>query len=83
MNWRESELTQNRRPVGGGPSGKTCPRCPEQRAQRISVRSMPRVLSGFSMMWSGSVGWKKLGQPDPEMNLASDLKSGSLQSRQM
>ncbi len=40
-NTRASEFRQYRRLVGGGPSGKTCPRCPPQRAHRISVRTMP------------------------------------------
>ena len=35
-----AEFTQKRRPVGCGPSGKTCPRCPPQRLQCTSVRVM-------------------------------------------
>src|SRR5271156_87159 len=34
-------LMQKRRPVGTGPSSKLWPRCPPQRAQWTSVRSMP------------------------------------------
>ena len=36
---------QYRSPVGRGPSSKTWPRCPLQRAQWTSVRSIPRVRS--------------------------------------
>src|SRR5262245_27229412 len=41
VNSSEMELMQYRSPVGGGPSGKTCPWCAPQRAQTISVRIMP------------------------------------------
>ena len=40
-NLRDAEFRQYLRPVGAGPSGKTCPRWPSQRRQRISVRIMP------------------------------------------
>src|SRR3954470_5058520 len=78
-NFSDSELTQNRSPVGLGPSLKTCPRWPSQRAHRISVRSMPWVRSTCSITFSFATGWKKLGQPVPELNLESDENSGSPQ----
>ena len=37
----ETELRQWRSPVGGGPSGNTCPRWLPQRAQTISSRIIP------------------------------------------
>ena len=40
-NSSDAELRQYRCPVGGGPSGKTWPWCPPQRAQRISMRRIP------------------------------------------
>lgn len=42
-----AELTQKRKPVGGGPSSNTWPRWPSQRAQRISMRCIPWLLSGI------------------------------------
>ena len=41
----EAELMQKRRPVGRGPSSKTCPRWASHFAQRTSVRIMPCVAS--------------------------------------
>ena len=38
VNFNDSELTQNRNPVGRGPSSKTWPRWQSHRAHRISVR---------------------------------------------
>jgi hypothetical protein len=34
------------------------------------------------MTFSAAMGWKKLGQPVPESNFVSDLKSGRLQQMQ-
>lgn len=67
---------QYRWPVGCGPSLKTCPRWPSQSEHRTSVRTMKKDLSLCSVTEEGSTGWKKLGQPVPLSNLASDLKSG-------
>src|SRR5580704_2931985 len=82
VNLSDSELRQNRRPVGRGPSSNTCPRWPSQRAHRISVRC-PIELSACSMTFSFAIGWKKLGQPVPELNLESDANSGKPQPAQV
>ena len=74
--WRQ-ELTplQYRLPVGLGPSLKTWPRWPPQRRHTTSVRRMNRPLSGRNSTASATAGWPKLGQPVPELNLASELNS--------
>lgn len=41
VNDNETEFRQCRSPVGGGPSGKTCPRWLPQRAQTSSTRIIP------------------------------------------
>src|SRR5882724_6212789 len=64
---REAEFMQKRRPVGRGPSSKIWPRWQSQRAQRLSVRSMPWLRSMWVMTFSWAMGWKKLGQPVPEL----------------
>jgi len=79
----DSELTQYRKLLGGEPSSKTCPRCASQRAQRISVRTMPKLRSSCVITFSAATGWKKLGHPVPELNLASDAKSGKPQQMQL
>ena len=40
LNVRAAPFMQNRSPVGLGPSSNTCPRCPPQREQCTSVRTM-------------------------------------------
>ena len=47
---RDSEFKQYRNPVGAGPSSKTCPRWASHRAQLISVRTIPQLLSVISEM---------------------------------
>src|SRR5690606_6346212 len=44
-NRRHTESMQQRNPVGGGPSGKTCPRWASQRARSTSIRCMPWLKS--------------------------------------
>src|SRR5271165_6337840 len=77
----EAELMQYRSPVGRGPSGNTCPRCPPQRAQCTSVRAMPRVRSVVVPTALGR-GAKKLGQPVPLSNFVDDSNSGRPQAAQ-
>ena len=69
-------------PVGAGPSGNTCPRCPPQRLQITSVRIIPWLLSSRSSTASASAGSVKLGQPLPESNFASDRNSSAPQPAQ-
>lgn len=45
---------QYRFPVGGGPSGNTCPRCDSHRPQRTSVRCIPDESSARSSIASGA-----------------------------
>ena len=65
--------------MGGGPV--VCEDVAEVRRRRTmlrtSVRSMPRLESVFWFTRFFSIGWVKLGQPVPESNLSSELKSGS------
>jgi hypothetical protein len=41
MNAGDTAVMQQRRPVGGGPSGQPCPRWPPYRAQTTAVCTMP------------------------------------------
>ena len=66
---------QYRRPVGGGPSGKRCPRCPPHRAQCTSVRIMKNARS-MDVATAPSSDVQKLGHPVPLSYLAEDEKSG-------
>src|SRR5450755_3797012 len=73
----ETELMQYRWPVGCGPSSKTWPRWLPQFAHKTSVRFMPRLLSSRAMTFPCAAISEKLGQPQPESNLASDLNKTS------
>src|SRR4051794_33181408 len=64
-------------PVGCGPSGNTCPRCPPHAAHMTSVRTMPNVVSVSSSTLSSVAGAEKAGQPHPESYFASELKSSA------
>ena len=66
---------QYRRPVGGGPSSNTWPRCPPHRLQCTSVRVMPKLRSVVLPM-APSMGAKKLGHPVRLSNLRSAVKRG-------
>ena len=74
-NFSAAELMQYRKPDGFGPSSNTCPKCAPQRAQRTSVRSIPKELSDLETIFSAATGSQKLGQPVPDSNFVSDLKS--------
>ena len=56
-------------PGSVGPSGKTWPRWPPHRAQRISVRRMPKLRSDRSTMVPADRARSKLGQPVPGVEL--------------
>src|SRR5690606_31171331 len=71
MNSSEMPLRQWRLPVGGGPSSKIWPRCPPQRLQWHSVRTMKSDVSSDVPMAPGS-GSQKLGHPVPLSYLVSD-----------
>src|SRR6185295_11396995 len=75
--WSDAELMQKRWPVGRGPSSKTCPRWPPQRAQVTSVRTIPWEASVSESTRPSAMGWVKLGQPVPESNFVSELNSGA------
>ena len=68
-------LMQYLSPVGGGPSGNTCPRCDPHRAQCTSVRTMPQDRSVVVSTDPGT-GSLKLGQPVPLSNFLFDSKRG-------
>ena len=74
-----AELMQYLRPVGSGPSSKTCPRCPPHVAHVASVRVMKMERSVSVATAAGFAGAKKLGQPVPDSNFASDPKSSASQ----
>jgi hypothetical protein len=65
--------------VGGGPSRKTWPWWPPQRAQWYSVRGTISLKSRRVPTWPGSTS-KKLGQPVPLSNFVSERKSGRRQA---
>src|SRR6478736_4168409 len=78
-----AELMQYRRPVGPGPSLKTWPRWPSHFEHSTSVRIMPWETSRSSSTWLSIAGCEKLGQPQPESNLASDSNNVWPQPAQM
>ena len=75
----DAELMQYRRPDGCGPSSKTWPRCASQAAHATSILAMPCVSSVFVRTASPANGSQKLGQPERESYLFSELKSGASQ----
>src|SRR3990170_7323118 len=77
INLRAAELMQYLKPVGWGPSLNTCPRWESARLLFTSVRTVKKLLSCFSAIFSGSRGFVKLGHPVPESYLSRELKSGS------
>src|ERR1700722_3081593 len=81
--FRAAELMQYRRPVGPGPSSKTWPRWPLHFAHNTSVRIMPWLMSRSSSTLLSAAGSVKLGQPQPESNLASDSNRISPQPAQV
>lgn len=70
-----TELMQKRRPVGLGPSVKTCPRCPSHRLHKTSVLRIPKLVSVFISRLFLEIGAVKLGQPVPESNFVSEENS--------
>ncbi len=56
--------------VGFGPSSNTCPKCAPHLLQLTSVRTIPCVVSEMYSILSSEIGFQKLGQPEPESNLA-------------
>lgn len=82
LNFSAPLLRQYRKPVGGGPSSKTCPKWAPQRAHVISVLTMPWLTSFNSFMFLESIDLKKLGHPQPESNLVSDKNNGVMQTTQ-
>src|ERR1700733_64858 len=73
---------QYRNPVGLGPSSKTCPRCASHLRHDTAVRVMPMLRSIASTMFSLAMGAQKLGQPVPDSNLVSELKTAVSQQMQ-
>ena len=59
---------QNLRPLGGGPSGNTWPRCASHTLHVASIRCMPWLVSRWYATTSGVNGAVKLGQPVPLSN---------------
>src|SRR3989344_7680040 len=63
---------QYRRPVGLGPSLKTCPKCEPHFLHKTSVRLIPRDISSLSRTFSFATVFQKLGQPVLESYLVSE-----------
>ena len=82
INRSAAEFMQYRKPVGSGPSVKTCPKCASQSAHFTSVRNTPALKSFFSRTFSAAMASQKLGQPVPESNFAFESKSALPQSTQ-
>ena len=81
MNRSATEFMQYRKPVGLGPSSKTCPRCASHRRHEMASRVIPNVVSVVFTMFKAEIGCQKLGQPVPESNFV--LESYSAVSQQM
>lgn len=81
LNFSEIELTQCLSSVGvSKPSPlNTCPRCPPQAVQVISVLSIPMDVSSCLVTAPG-IASKKAGHPQPELNLVVLLYRGVLQA---
>src|SRR3989344_3626034 len=71
---RQIELRQHLFPVLVGPSEKTCPKRDPHTAQLISILCIPLDSSTDSFTLPG-IASSNEGQPVPESNLASELKS--------
>src|SRR5262249_47896321 len=83
LSFSESELMQNRSPVGvAGASSKTWPRCAPQRWHITSIRGADSLLSIARSMARARIGCQKLGQPVPESNLLFDENSSASQQAQ-
>src|SRR4051794_20607255 len=70
-------------PASGGPSSKRWPRWPPHLAHTTSVRRMKCERSSRSSTASATAGSVKLGQPEPESNLVSELNSSAPQPAQV
>ena len=70
MNFSATPLIQYLRPVGAGPSSKTCPKCALQLLQLTSVLLIPCERSIFDVTASFDKGLMKLGQPEPLSNFS-------------
>src|SRR5579859_628333 len=81
-NRSEAEFMQYRRCVGSGPSSNKCPRCASHSVHDTAVRTMPKVVSLFSVTFSAAIGAQKLGQPVPESNLVAESNSALSQQMQ-
>src|SRR2546425_4541382 len=79
---RAAELIQYLRPVGSGPSSKTCPRWEPQFEHSTSTLFIKNERSVFSFTFSFFAGSQKLGQPVPESNFVPELKSSLPQTTQ-
>jgi len=65
-NFNDTELMQKRTPLGGGPSGKTWPKCDPQREHVTSTRRIPKLVSSWASKTSSDSGCENAGQPQPE-----------------
>ena len=76
-------LIQYLKPVGLGPSSKTCPRWPSHLEHRISILCLERLLSLYSETETESTGVQELGHPEPESYLVSELNKGAAHPAQL
>src|ERR1700675_24016 len=71
-----AELMRYRKPVGVGPSSNSCPRWASHLLHFTSVRAIPWLRSVSVSTACLSTGEKKLGHPEPEVNLVSEVNNG-------
>ena len=69
------------KPVGFGPSSKTCPKCASHFVHLTSVLVLASELSSCSDITESFIGTKKLGHPHPASNFVCDSNKGSLQQK--
>ena len=67
------------RPVGSGPSSKTCPKWASHFVHLTSILVLASELSSCSDIAELFIGTKKLGHPHPASNFVWDSNKGSLQ----
>jgi len=79
----DSELIQYLNPLGGGPSGKTCPKWASQTLHSTSILVIPKETSFRYLMTLSFSGCVKLGQPVRESNFIVESKSSVSQQIQV
>ena len=71
------------KPLGSGPSGKTCPWCASHVLHITSTLTVPKEVSFSYLMAFSFIGCVKLGHPVPELNLIVESNKGVSQQTQL